>query len=183
MPFAPQIGHGSQLPPARVTCSRTLLGVWQPWPVRASRTRPWGVIGFGELLCELMARARMLRPHLGSRLVSAMLTYGVRCRTLSCEERCGRMIANPVKSTCTSPLPSSRSARMAMRACNRCTERLISQSWLLERCRERGDYVIRGGRLLSVLSRRRDLQKPNSTEVLSASRGRGADRRWGFGAS
>ena len=25
----------------------------------------------------------MLRPHLGSRLVSAMLTYGVRCRTLS----------------------------------------------------------------------------------------------------
>ena len=24
------------------------------------------------------------------------------CRTLSCEERCRRMIANPVKSTCTS---------------------------------------------------------------------------------
>ena len=48
---------------------------------------------------------------------------------------------------------------------------------------ERGDYVIRGGRLLSVLSRRRDLRKPNSIEVLSAFLGRGADRRWGFGAS
>ena len=31
---------------------------------------------------------------------------------------------------------------------------------------------------VSVLSRRRDLQKPNSMEVLSAFRGRGADRRW-----
>ena len=30
---------------------------------------------------------------------------------------------------------------------------------------------------------RRDLQEPNSIEVLSAFRGRGADRRWGFGAS
>ena len=99
------LGHGSQLPPARVTCSRTLLGAWQPWSVRASPTRPWEVIGFEELLSELIARARMLRPHLGSRLVSAMLTYWVRCRTLSCEERCGRMIANPVKSTCTSTTP------------------------------------------------------------------------------
>ena len=42
---------------------------------------------------------------------------------------------------------------------------------------------MQGGRLLSVLSRRRDLQKPDSMEVLSAFRGRGADRRWGFGAS
>ena len=33
-----------------------------------------------------------------------------------------------------------------------------------------------------VLSRRRDLQKPDSMEVLSAFRGRGVDRRWGFGA-
>ena len=47
----------------------------------------------------------MLRPHLGSRLVSALLTYGVRCRALSCEERCGRMIANPVESTSTSTTP------------------------------------------------------------------------------
>ena len=58
--------------------------------------------GFEELLRELIARARMLRPHLGSRLVSTLLAYGVRCSTLSCEERCGHMIANPVKSTCTS---------------------------------------------------------------------------------
>ena len=57
---------------------------------------------------------------------------------------------------------------MAMRAYNRCTARLIPRSWLLERCGERGDYVVRGGRLLSVLSQWRDLQKPNSIEVLSA---------------
>ena len=42
---------------------------------------------------------------------------------------------------------------------------------------------MRSGRLLSILSRRRDLQKPTSMEVLSAFRGKGADRRWGFGAS
>ena len=72
---------------------------------------------------------------------------------------------------------------MAIRAYNRCAPRLIPRSWLQERSWERGDYVVRGGRLLSVLSRRRDLQKPNSMEVLPAFRGRGADRRWGFGAS
>ena len=43
-----------------------------------------------------------------------------------------------------------------MRAYNRCTARLIPRSWLLERCGERGDYVIRGGRLLTVLIRWRD---------------------------
>ena len=74
--------------------------------MRLSPSRLQEVIDFEELLSDLIARARMLRPHLGSRLVSAMLTYGVRCRTLlSCEERCGRMIANPVKSTCTSTTP------------------------------------------------------------------------------
>ena len=116
LPFAPRIGHVSQLPPARVTCSRTLLGAWQPWPVRASPTRPWEDIGFEELLSELIARAWMLRPQLGSRLVSTMLTYGVRCRTLSCEERCGSMIANPVKSTCTSTTPQL-SERVGADAC------------------------------------------------------------------
>ena len=100
-----QIGHGSQLPPAHVTCSRTLLGARQPWPVRPSPTPPQEVIGFEELLSELIARARMLRPHLGSRLVSAKLAYGVSCRPLACVERCERMIANPVKSTCTSTTP------------------------------------------------------------------------------
>ena len=98
----------SWLPAA--SCTRHVLenaagSLGQPCPVRPSPTRPWEVIGFEELLSEHIARARMLRPHLGSRLVSAMLTYGVRCRAPSCEERCGRMIANPVKSTCTSTTP------------------------------------------------------------------------------
>ena len=57
---------------------------------------------------------------------------------------------------------------MAMRAYNRCTARLIPRSWLLERCGERGDYVIRVERLLSVPSRWRDLQKPNLIGVFSA---------------
>ena len=86
-------------------------------------------------------------------------------------------------STCASTIPYSRSARVAMHAYNRCTARLIPLSWLQEWCCERRYYVVWGGRLLSVLSRRRDLQKPNSMEVLSAVRGKGADRRWGFGAS
>ena len=72
--------------------------------VRASQ-RSQEVLGLEELLSELIARARMLRPHLGSRLVSAPLTFGVHCRTLSGEERCGRMIANPVKSTSCTQLP------------------------------------------------------------------------------
>ena len=82
------------------SCSSHLRSVMAP--VRPSPTRPWEVIGFEELLSELIARARMLRLHLGLRLVSELLAYRARCRTLSCEERCGRMIANPVKSTCTS---------------------------------------------------------------------------------
>ena len=48
-----------------------------------------------RMFSELIVRARMLRPHIGSRLVSAPLTFGVHCRTLSGEERYGRMIANP----------------------------------------------------------------------------------------
>ena len=32
----------------------------------------------------------MIHPHLGSRLVSARLTFGVHCCTLPREERCGR---------------------------------------------------------------------------------------------
>ena len=168
------MGHGSQLPPARVTCSRTLLGAWQPWPMRPSPTWPWEVIGFEELLSELIARAPMLRPHLGSRLVSKMPAYGARCRALSCEERCERMIANPVKSTCTSTTPQlSERAGADASAYNRCTARLIPRSWLLERCGERGDYVVRGGRLLSVLSRWQNLQKPNSIGVLSGRRREG----------
>ena len=77
--------RASQRPPARVTCSRTLQGAREQWHARPSPTRPQEVLGFDELPSELFARARMLRPHLGSRLVSAPLTFGVHCRTLSGE--------------------------------------------------------------------------------------------------
>ena len=50
---------------------------------------------FEETLSDLTTIARMIRPHLGSRLVSARLTFGIHCCTLPCEERCGRR-------TCTS---------------------------------------------------------------------------------
>ena len=119
-----------------VTCSRTLLGsrmlreAKQPWPARPNPTRPQGSLVL-KLLSELIARARMLRPNLGSRLVSAPLTVGVHCHTLSGEEQCGRMIANSVISTCTSyrQLPNSRSVRLPMLAFSRCTARLILRSW------------------------------------------------------
>ena len=93
-------------PSCLLLASRARERCGEPWPVRPSPTRPWEVIGFEELLSELIARARMLRPHLVSRLVSKLLAYGARCRTLSCEERCGRMIANPVKSLAHRPLPA-----------------------------------------------------------------------------
>ena len=80
LPFAPLIGRGSQ------------YGAKQLWPVRHSPTRPQKVIYFEELLSELNKMARKLRPHLSSRLVSALLTYVVRQRTLSSEERCGRRL-------------------------------------------------------------------------------------------
>ena len=67
-------------------------GARQLYAVRFSPTRPQEVIDFEELLSKLITMARMLRPHLGSRLVSALLTLGVRRRTLSCEERCGRRL-------------------------------------------------------------------------------------------
>ena len=75
-----------------LTCTRSQYGARQLWPVRLSPTRPQEVIDFEELLSELITMARMLRRHLGSRLVSALRTYGVRRRTLSCEERCGRRL-------------------------------------------------------------------------------------------
>ena len=75
-----------------ITCTRSQYGARQLLPVRLSPTRPQEVIDFEELLSEPITIARMLRPHLGSRLVSALLTFGVRRRTLSCEERCGRRL-------------------------------------------------------------------------------------------
>ena len=88
-----------------LTGLRSQYGARQLRPVRLSPTRPQEVSAFEELLSELITMARMLHTHLGSRLVSALLTYGVRRCTLSCEERCGRMIAIPAKSTCTSTTP------------------------------------------------------------------------------
>ena len=67
----------------------------QPLPVRHNATRPKEVLGLEELLSELIARAPMLDappPPRIERLVSAPLTFG-------------RMIANSVKSTCTSTTP------------------------------------------------------------------------------
>ena len=100
----------------------------------------------------LFSKARILAP---SRIETDQYfaeLCGKYCRTLSCEERCGGMIGNPVKSTCTSTTPQ-----------------------LLNWCCERIGYVIRGGRLLSVLNRRRDLQKSNSIEVHSAFLKRGKE--------
>ena len=87
----------SQLPPARhenAAGSQAAMA-WRPIPTRPQE-------GILRRAGQLVEKARLLRPHLGSGLVSASLTYGIRCRSLSCEERCGRMIANPVKSSCTS---------------------------------------------------------------------------------
>ena len=91
---------------------RSQIGARQLEPMKISLTSPQEVIDLEELL-------RLV--------INTVLTYGVRCLTLSCEERCGRMIANPVKSACRST-----------------TARMIPRSWLLEQCGERGDYVIRG---------------------------------------
>ena len=91
------------------------------WDPSSHGLRGLGGPHFEELPNELFARARMLRLQLGSRLVSAPLTFGVPYRTLSGEERCGRMIANPVKLTCTSTTPLLWTARVPMRAHNRCT--------------------------------------------------------------
>ena len=90
------------------TCLRTFLekqdGVQQLWPLRLSLTRPHDDFNFEELLSDLTTIARMIHPHLGSRPVSARLTFGVHCCTLPREERCARR-TNPVKSTCTSTTP------------------------------------------------------------------------------
>ena len=90
------------------TFLRTFLaqqdGVRHLWPLRLSLTRPHDDFNFEELLSDLITIALMIRPHLGSRMVSARLTFGVHCCTLLREERCGRR-TNPVKSTCTSTTP------------------------------------------------------------------------------
>ena len=52
-------------------------------PVRLCPTRPQEALDFEELLSDLITMVRMLRPHIGLRLASALLTYGVRRSTLS----------------------------------------------------------------------------------------------------
>ena len=53
--------------------------------------------------------------------------------------------------------------------CQRCAARLFPQSWLLKWCRERGTICcLRRETTFSVLSRRRDRQRPDFIEVLSA---------------
>ena len=77
-----------------LTCTRSQYGARQLWPVRLSPIRPQEVIGFGELLSELITMARMLRPPPRIKTGSALLTYGVRRRrrTLSYEKRCGQRL-------------------------------------------------------------------------------------------
>ena len=69
----PPIGRGSQLLPARPHVHE--IAVWCQAAMTCEE-----VIDFEELLSELITMARMLRPHLGSRLISALLTYWVRQR-------------------------------------------------------------------------------------------------------
>ena len=77
-----------------LTCTRSEYGARQLWPVRLSPTRPQEFIDFEDLLSELITMARMLRPHLGSRLDTGQCSadlWGMG-GTLSCEERCGRRL-------------------------------------------------------------------------------------------
>ena len=46
-----------------------------------SPTRPHDDFNFEELLSDLITIARIFRPHLGSKLVSVRLTFGVHCST------------------------------------------------------------------------------------------------------
>ena len=52
-------------------------GEQQLWPLRLNLTRPDDDFNFEELLSDLTKIARMIRPHLGSRLVSVTLQYPV----------------------------------------------------------------------------------------------------------
>ena len=57
---------------------------WSPAAMAAeaySPTRPHDDFNFEELLSDLITIARIFRPHLGSKLVSTRLTFGVHCST------------------------------------------------------------------------------------------------------
>ena len=139
-------------------------GVQQLWPLRLSPTRPHDDFNFEELLSALTTIARMIRPHLGSRLVSARLTFGVHCCTLPRKERCGRR-TNPVKSTGVELTTPQLSERAGADGCLSTLHSKIDPSELAAK------GVLRARRLccilLSVLSLRLDLQKPDLIEVFS----------------
>ena len=110
---------------------------------------------FEELLSDLTTIAQMIRPHLGSRLVSARLTFGVYCCTLSHEERCARR-PNPVKSTCTSTTPQL-SERANADACVSMMYSKIDPSELAAKgVLRRRLYCLRRERSISVRGKGRD---------------------------
>ena len=169
------------------TCLRTFWahqdGVQQLLPLKLILTRPHDDFNFEELLSDLTTIARMIRPHLGSILVSARLTFGVHCCTLSREERCGRR-TKPVKSTCTSTTPQL-SERAGADACLSTLHSKIDPSELAAK------GVLRARRLRCL--RRETAYSPESAagsseagsyrSPFSSSSRRGTDRRWGVGAS
>ena len=143
-------------------------GVQQLWPLKLSLTQPHDDFNFEELLSDLITIAWMIRPHLGSRLVSDRLTFGVHKCTLPREERCGRR-TNPVKSTCTSTTPQLSERAGADDACLSTLHIKTDPSELAAK------GVLRARRLCCLRretafspSRRRELQKLDLTEVLSA---------------
>ena len=168
------IGHDSCLPYARLHVLESLLwdGVQQLWPLRLSLTRLHDDFNLEELLSDLTTIAGMIRPHLGSRLFSARLTFGVHHCTLPREERFGRR-TNPVKSTCTSTTPQL-SERTGADACLSTLHSKIDSSELAAK------GVLRARRLCCL--RRVSPEGSYRGPFCSSSRS-GADRRWSFGAS
>ena len=145
-------------------------------------TRPYADFNFEELLSDLITIAWMIRPHLGSRLVSARLTFGVHCCTLSREERCGRR-TNPVKSTCTSNTPQLSECAGAD-ACLSTLHSKIDPSELTAKGVLRARLCcLRRESAFSPESAAGSSEAGSYRSPFHASSRRGADRRWGFGAS
>ena len=169
------------------SCLRTFLakqdGVQQLWPLRLSLTRPHDDFNFEELLSDLITIARMIRPHLGSRLLSARLTFRVHCCTLSREERCARR-TNPVKSTCTSTTPQL-SERAGADACLSTLHSKIDPSELAAKgvLRARRLCCLRREAAFSPESAAGSSEAGSCRSPFCSSSRRGADRKWGFGAS
>ena len=145
--------------------------------------RPYDDFNFEELLSDPITVARVIRPHLGSRLVSVRLTFGVHSCTLSREERCGRR-TNPMKSTCTSTTPQL-SERAGADACLSTLYSKIDPSELAAKgvLRRRRLCCLRRETAFSPESAAGSSEAGSYRSPFCASSGRGADRRWGFGAS